>query len=58
MSRDIAPRHRYAVTFRITRVVEAEDENRAIAYAVEDVDNLSASGELDAFVDDVEREDA
>lgn len=35
MSQDIAPRHRYAVTFSVVVMVEAETEDEAIEYAEE-----------------------
>lgn len=39
MSQDTAPRHRYAVTFSVVVMVEAETEDKAIEYAEEKLDD-------------------
>jgi hypothetical protein len=59
MSQDTAPRYRYAVSFNVVVVVDAETPDAAIDYAEERLDNYIAHDEnLGYAYTDVEREDA
>lgn len=58
MSQDTAPRHRYAVTFSVVVMVEAETEDQAADYAEERLDDFFDAPGILYRCEDVEREDA